>query len=416
MNLVFKKRKRVKPALSICVFLLSFLPAVFFAQENLPIERYAIYVASNDGGKGREILRYAGTDANRLAQTMIDVGGVKVENSNILLDPSKKELDRYLRVLSEKVVKNKSHTKRTEFVFYYSGHSDENALLLGNERYDYVDLKASISAVPSDVHVVMLDSCFSGNFIRAKGGEKQKSFLVDDSTVVQGHAYLSSSSESESSQESDLIQASFFTHALITGLRGAADSSGDSKVSLNELYHYAFNETLLQTERSTIGPQHPSYNITLVGSGDLILTDITDSESIIVFPAEIEGRFFVRTSDGVLVSEVNKQRGSKMSLALNQGYYTIISIIGGLTQQTSVSLRSGATYLLSSRDFVPVQTFSGRPRGGTEEKPDIYTDRYPDINTNRNEIMLIITNAAGISYNVDEDKTFVQESDAWNFR
>lgn len=345
------------------------------AQDKLPVERYAVYVASNNGGDKRDTLRYAGTDANRLAKTMMDIGGVKTENSIILVDPKKEEVDATLQSMSKKIELNKSLSKRTEFMFYYSGHSDENALLLGNESYDYSSLKASISEVPSDVHVVMLDSCFSGNFIRAKGGQRQKSFLLDDSTVVQGHAYLSSSSESEASQESDTIQASFFTHAMVTGLRGAADVSGDNKVSLNELYYYAFNETLLQTELSTIGPQHPSYNITLVGSGDLVLTDISEAESVLVIPSETEGKYFIRTFDGILVSEVNKIKGNKVALALSEGYYSVTLIVGTVTQQSTIALKAGEQYIISGTDFLPVQTISGRARGGTAEEPiDITTE------------------------------------------
>lgn len=351
------------------------------AQEKLPVERYAVYVASNNGGSSREVLRYAGTDAKRLAATMMDIGGVKPENSIILVDPPKADIDKTLNTLSKKIETNKSFAKRTEFIFYYSGHSDENALLLGNDTYDYSTLKAAISSVPSDVHVVMLDSCFSGNFIRAKGGQRQKSFLIDDSAIVQGHAYLSSSSESEASQESDTIQASFFTHAMVTGLRGAADASGDNKVSLNELYYYAFNETLSQTERSKIGPQHPSYNITLVGSGDLVLTDISAAESVLVIPADTEGKYFIRTFEGILVSEVNKIKGNKVALALNEGYYSVTLIVGTVTQQSTVVLKAGEQYVLSGTDFMPVQTISGRARGGTADPQLDITTADPDVET-----------------------------------
>ena len=37
--------------------------------DALPVERYAIYVASDDGGPGLERLRYARSDAKRLAST-----------------------------------------------------------------------------------------------------------------------------------------------------------------------------------------------------------------------------------------------------------------------------------------------------------------------------------------------------------
>ena len=170
---------------------------IIFAQnqDGQGVERYALYVASNLGGEDRATLRYAGSDAEKLSQTMIELGGVKKQNSFVLIDSTKDEIDGAFRNITAIMNNAKENAKRVEFLFYYSGHSDENALLLGEEAYDYSELKAKISDIPSDVHVVVLDSCFSGNFIRAKGGTRQKSFLVDDSSVVKGHAYLSSSSE-----------------------------------------------------------------------------------------------------------------------------------------------------------------------------------------------------------------------------
>lgn len=355
---------------AIAVTALLLIPAAVQAQDKIPVERYALYVASNKGGAGRETLRYAGSDAAKLAQTMSEIGGVSSSNSMILVDPVKSDIDKAFATFSANIKKGGSRARRTEFVFYYSGHSDESALLLGDDRYDYSSLKAELGKVPSDVHVVMLDSCFSGNFVRAKGGTRQKPFLMDDSTVVQGHAYLSSSSEHEASQESDDIQASFFTHALITGLRGAADSSGDKKVSLNELYYYAFNQTLSKTESTTVGPQHPSYNITLVGSGDLVLTDIQDAESLLVIPAELEGNCFIRNTSGVLVSEVRKIRGTEVALALPVGFYTVAIVTPKATTQTSVQLYKDQKAVLENESFAVVPKTYGRSRGANEEAYD----------------------------------------------
>ena len=46
------------------------------------IERFAIYVGSNRGGLGRTTLRYAGQDAKRLSETMIELGGIKEKNTD----------------------------------------------------------------------------------------------------------------------------------------------------------------------------------------------------------------------------------------------------------------------------------------------------------------------------------------------
>lgn len=349
------------------------------SQENFPVDRYALYIASNDGGPTRERLRYAGTDAEKIAQTLSEVGGVQSSKSILLIDPQKKDIDNAFEAFSKNIQSNKGKVRRTEFIFYFSGHSDESSLILGRESYGYSDLKKALNDVPSDVHVVMLDSCFSGNFVRTKGGTRLKPFLMDDSTVVQGHAYLSSSSEVEASQESDKIQASYFTHALVTGLRGAADTSGDNRVSLNELYHYAFNETLAKTESSIIGPQHPSYNITLVGSGDLVLTDITDAESMIYIPSIYEGKYFIRNMAGILVSEINKIRGTEVVLALPAGYYNISIVTPSTTSQALINLDRGNKISLDASLFGAIPRTQGRARGENIEEIQTYASTEEEL-------------------------------------
>ncbi len=167
--------------------------AGFGSTENTNgVDRYAVFIGSNKGGQGREQLLYAGSDAQSFQKTMTEIGGVTDSNSYVLIDPTKEKIDETLNQISKKINTSTSTAKRSEFIFYYSGHSDENALLLGDTPYDYSTLKAAITNVPSDIHVVILDSCYSGNFIRTKGGQKRKPFLLDDSSVVSGHAYLSS--------------------------------------------------------------------------------------------------------------------------------------------------------------------------------------------------------------------------------
>ncbi|MBP5748442.1 MAG: hypothetical protein J6W63_08795 [Treponema sp.] len=191
---------------------------------------------------------------------------------------------------------------------------------------------------------------------------------MDDSSVVKGHAYLSSSSSQESSQESDEIGSSFFTNAMLTGLRGAADSSGDKKVTLNELYSYAFNETLSKTENSSAGPQHPNYNITLVGSGDLVLSDISNSDSIVMLASDLSGRIIIRDKNGKLVSEINKSEKKPVYLALEKGEYSATLIAKNVTMQGTFNLRPGKVYELSSNSLSPVASSFNRLRGeGGEE-------------------------------------------------
>lgn len=345
------------------IALLALAAAPFFAEgESAGVERYGLYIGSNDGGKSHQRLLYAGSDAIAFQKIMTDIGGISKSNGILLLDPTKEDVDTAFQIISGIMEKKRADAKRSEFVFYYSGHSNENALLLGKTTYDYSSLKAAITNVPSDVHVVILDSCYSGNFIRTKGGSKQKPFLVDDASVVKGHAYLSSSSSQESSQESDEIGSSFFTNAMINGLRGAADTSGDKKVTLNELYSYAFNETLSKTE-NTADPQHPNYNITLVGSGDLVLSDISASDCVLTLARELTGRVIVRDKNGKLVSEINKTALAPVYLALEEGQYGV-SVIGEYsTLQGSFTLLPKQSYTLTAAGLSPIARAETRSRG-----------------------------------------------------
>nr|WP_318715541.1 caspase family protein [uncultured Treponema sp.] len=353
---------------------LAMTPGIGFSSEKnsdaSTVERYAIYIGSNVGGNNRKLL-YAGTDATSFQNTMAEIGGIRKSNSVLLLDPAKDDVDNAMEYISTLIEKNRENARRSEFVFYYSGHSDENALLLGKNKYDYSSLKASISKVPSDVHVVILDSCYSGNFIRTNGGQKQKPFLVDDSSVIKGHAYLSSSSSQESSQESDEIESSFFTNAMITGLRGAADSSGDKKVTLNELYSYAFNETLSKTEYSSAGPQHPNYNITLVGSGDLVLSDISESDCLLTLKKELNGRVIIRDKNEKLVSEINKTPAGPIYLAMETGKYGVTVISESITLHGSFELGERKNYVLGAENLSPVLRKNNVLRGEESDKTEL---------------------------------------------
>ena len=103
----------------------------------------------------------------------------------------------------------------------------------GDDRYSYRTLRDRLDQIPADVRIAVLDACSSGAFTRVKGGRARPPFMIDEAADMRGHAFLTSSAETEAAQESDRIRASYFTHYLISGFRGAADVSGDSKVTLN---------------------------------------------------------------------------------------------------------------------------------------------------------------------------------------
>lgn len=152
--------------------------------------------------------------------------------------------------------------------------------------------------------------------IRTKGGTRKPPFLVDASSSVKGYAFLTSSAEDEAAQESERLKGSFFTHALVTGLRGAANASRDGRVTLHEAYQFAFYNTLDKTQATAAGPQHPGYDIRLVGSGDLVLTDTRSTGAGVTLDPNLVGNLYVRDGDGHLVAELRSPLAPALSWPL----------------------------------------------------------------------------------------------------
>ena len=339
-------------------------PSVAEAAEGptIAVQRFAMVVGSNDGGPDRVQLRYAHSDALALGDVLVDLGGVDPVDRIVLSDPDRAELARAFTLMRQRI--EASDAPRTEVVFYYSGHSDETGLLLGGEHYGYKNLRSDVSDLPADVRIGILDSCSSGAMVRGKGSVRRAPFLVDASNEVKGYAYLTSSSADEAAQEADRIEGSFFTHALVTGLRGAADMSRDGKVTFNEAYQYAFHATLRGTERTSYGPQHPGYDIQMAGSGDLVLTDLRTTTAALSLSENLRGRTSIRDAEGRLVVELEKPEGSPVELGLAPGDYTLIVRQEDRFAEEPFTLRSGDTTSLAAEDLGWSRGELARARGG----------------------------------------------------
>jgi hypothetical protein len=314
-------------------------------------ERLALVVGQNDGGEGRATLRFAERDAERFADVLIRLGGVAPEGLALVLGPDLESFDRSLSDLAQRAQAAQDAGRRVEVVVYYSGHADEAGLLLAGERVGFKELRAALTELPADVRVAVIDACAAGALTRAKGGAHVPGFLVDESSEMQGHAFLTAASETESAQESDRLGGSFFTHALMTGMRGAADTSGDGQVTLDEAYRYAFDETLSRTERSRIGPQHPGFDIQLTGQGELVMTDVRTASATLVLAESLEGQVFLRDGDGQLALEVRKPAGRTLQLGLEPGDYAVTLARGEERLGANLTLPDGAVLELGPAMF-----------------------------------------------------------------
>jgi len=342
------------------------------ARADAPLQRYALIVGANFGGADRPLLKYGISDAERFARVMVDLGGVSPEHSTLLKQPKLRDLLDGLDLLTKRVTdaaRVSGANARTEVVVYYSGHADEKGLLLGEDRYSYHSLRDRLDQIPADVRIAVLDACASGAFTRIKGGKKRPPFLVDQSTSTKGHAFLTSSAATEVAQESDRIRASYFTHYLVSGLRGAADSSGDGRITLNEAYQFAFSETLGRTVDSKGGVQHPSYDINMSGTGDVVMTDVRQLSATLVLAEDVDGRFFVRNAAQELIVEVYKPYGRTVALGVEPGTYEVRVEREKTALLAKVNVADGGRQVIDRSHLNPTILESTRSRGGVDVLP-----------------------------------------------
>jgi hypothetical protein len=347
-------------------------------EEGIAVRRFALLVGANYGGLDRVRLRYAESDTRSIARVLVKLGGVDPKDRLLVTEPRPRDLKKAFKRMGKMLAAANGQGHRVELIFYYSGHSDESGLLLGGKHFGYQQICKAIKALPANVRVAILDSCSSGAFTRTKGGKRRAPFLFDTSTNVRGDAVLTSSSASEAAQESDRLGGSFFTHYLVSGLRGAADINCDKRVTLAEAYQYAFNETLARTESTQTGPQHPNYDFQLAGSGDLTLTDLRSSTTAVLeLGPEVSGRLFIRDKDGHLVAEVNKPANQPMIIGLEPGSYRVTLETPAEYRRGTVEIGSGKHTRLNVAELDVIEAERTTARGGPEGSKEVkYRDRF----------------------------------------
>lgn len=380
------------------------------AAADTAVRRLVLAAGANNGGVDRDLLRYAVSDAENFVRVLEEMGGLDPADVLLLRDPDLADFEQGLHELSRRVTAANRRGDRLEVLLYYSGHADEEGLLLAGEHLDYSLLRRELGAATADVHIAVLDACASGAITRIKGGQRQQSFLVDESFDMRGYAFLTSSSADEAAQESDAVQASFFTHYLVSGMRGAADVTGDGRVTLNEAYQFAFAETLARTTGTMGGAQHPAYDIKMSGTGDVVMTDVRRHVAGLSFAEALEGRLYVRNGNRHLVAELYKPAGRAVELGLEPGHYTLhLETSRGGLRLAELVLAEGERAGLGTGDFRAIALERTVSRGSEERgiTLGLSEDHHIEIETGEG-----YTLSMGLLTNT-QDKAFRGAQFAW---
>jgi len=256
----------VKALASLCIF----AAAVGFASVVQAGSRVAVMIGNDAGERGEARLRYAETDARRIADVFATVGGIAPPDVILLAG---RRADAIRAALAEAESRLVGSTDGM-LVVYYSGHADAEALHTDGTLLPLRDVQALLKTSGIATRLLIIDACRSGTITNTKGGIANGRF--DIAGVIEppprGMVIIASAAASEDAQESDELRASFFTHHLASGLLGAADANHDGAVTLTEAFAYSAQHTTASTAATWAGAQHPSYRIDLQGRDDLVLT------------------------------------------------------------------------------------------------------------------------------------------------
>ncbi len=168
-------------------------------------------------------------------------GALPDEQISILVDEdaTKRKILKKLRAISSQAGPNDL------VLLYYSGHGIKGAFLPidffnGENQLKHSEIAAILDRSRAKNKLVIADACHSGSWLTAKGDGRPRleQFYKSLAEAKPGTALIMSSKSEETSLESSGLRQGVFTHYLIRGMKGEADTNGDFLVSVDELYRF----------------------------------------------------------------------------------------------------------------------------------------------------------------------------------
>ncbi len=308
-------------------------------------------------------LRFTERDTRRVADVFTSVGRVKKDHVLGVDDATRASLEAAFskaRALAE--------THRPEEVsvfFYFSGHGDRQNLHLKDGLFPRAALATLLGGVRASLRIAVTDACRT-ELVREKGISLEPAFDVsmDPGADATGAVWIHASANGESSQESEDLEGSIFTHYFVNGLLGAGDVDGDGRVTLHEAYAFAYHQTLLRSARGAGSLQRPSASFDLKEGAPLTLTELGKTSTLRL--PRGEGRYYLVYSprSHTVRAEIWGAPDRTIALATTAGRYVVQRRGGGDSGAADVVVGSGETKELRSEDFRPMSEETLAEKGG----------------------------------------------------
>ncbi len=231
--------------------------SVAIADYNKEVKIWAVVIGAARYS-AMPVLRYTDDDAYQIfAFLKSPEGGALPDNQVRLLideDATRSNVLYAMRSIFSKADEN------DVVLFYFSGHGIEGAFLPidydgTKNKLFHSEVRDILTSSRAKHKIVLADACHAGGLIAQKAGvdaELIKLYKAFEESRG-GMALLMSSKGEEFSLEDSGLRSGVFSHFVIRGLKGEADSNTNKIVSVQELYNFVYK----QVRRYTANIQTP---------------------------------------------------------------------------------------------------------------------------------------------------------------
>lgn len=325
--------------------------AALDVSTSTPPSVLALVIGNNAGADDLPTLAYADDDAVRMAALLRQTGATVELLTRLDTDTSRTTADvptgpptraAFAAATTRLAKRAATTTTPTVFMLYFAGHGDAEqgagALLLQDDRLHFQDLRAAIDEVKATTTHVVLDACNAFFVVHARGAGGRAWATPStagaslSSTVSDVGVFVSTSAEAQVFEWSQL-QGGIFSHALRSGLRGAADANVDGVVTYAELEGFIRVATDGIVNAAYVpqlfarAPQHTTALLDVRGTPGTRLEDapalggVAESKLLSQRRTRLAGpgRLTVRDGSGAVVLEVHPEPGFVAEVLLPTG-------------------------------------------------------------------------------------------------
>jgi formylglycine-generating enzyme required for sulfatase activity/TolB-like protein len=208
-------------------------------------QRHAVIIGINDyADPAIPDLKYAESDAKAVYDTLTDPAVGKFPKENVAMLLGKDATNDKIKAALYKL---RGVGKDDLVVVFYSGHGakegDEAFWVTQNAEAKAIpatalpnsDIRKFLSGIPAQRLVILLDCCYAASTVKKSLSDPGKLF---GDFAGKGRVTIAGAADNQEALEMPAAKAGVFTHFLVAGLRGSADTNADGAVTFDELWTY----------------------------------------------------------------------------------------------------------------------------------------------------------------------------------